>query len=237
MTKQLDDKIILLTGASRGIGAAVAKKLAAEGAHLVLCARSVKELEQVDDAIQSLTGEPATILPLDLKEHDKIDALGAALYEKFGKLDGFIGNAGTLGQVTPLTHHDPKQFQTVMDVNVTANWRLLRVLEPLLKLSKQPRIAFVTSGVTQATFPFWGAYSMSKHALESLALTYAKEVQGTATRVNLIDPGVVATSMRAQAFPGEDKTMLMQPDDAQLTDLFIQAMGSDAPHGARLIAH
>lgn len=235
MTKLLQNHVILITGASRGIGAGVAKRLAQEGAHVVLCARSVEGLEQVDDEIQALTGEPATILPLDLSDHDKIDALGPALLERFDRLDGFIGNAAILGQVTPLTHHDPKQFQKVLDVNVTANWRLLRILDPLLRRSTHPRVAFVTSAVTQSVSPFWGAYALSKHALESLSMTYAEETKDTAMRVSLIDPKIVATDMRAQAYPGEDKAKLTQIDDPRLTDLFVEAMRQEVVTEAKRV--
>jgi NAD(P)-dependent dehydrogenase (short-subunit alcohol dehydrogenase family) len=235
MTATLQDKIIVITGASRGIGAGVAKRLAQEGAHCVLCARDVAKLEAVDDTIQTITGKPATIVPLDVLEGDKIDALGAGLLQKFGRVDGFIGNAAILGQVTPLTHHDPKLFERVMAVNVTANWRMLRILHPLLKQSATPRVALVTSGITAMTAPFWGAYAASKHALESLAMTYAEENNQSHFRVNLIDPHIVATNMRAQAFPSENKSVLLQPDDAALTDIFVRAMSADAPHALRLM--
>lgn len=224
---KLDNKIILVTGASRGIGAEVAKYLAAQGAKLILCARDIAGLEAVDDVIQQTTGEPATIMPLDLADHEKIDAIGPAILQKYGKLDGFIGNAAILGQVTPLTHHDPKLFQKVMDVNVTANYRLLRILHPLLMLSDAPRVAFVTSGVTQMTLTFFGAYAASKAALETLALHYASEHRDTKLRVNLIDPGIVATGMRASAFPGEDKSKLRQASHPGLMRLFETAMSPD----------
>jgi NAD(P)-dependent dehydrogenase (short-subunit alcohol dehydrogenase family) len=203
---------------------------------VVLTARSVAGLEAVDDAIQS-AGGTATLVPLDLSKHDEVDALGAALLSKFGKLDGLIGNAGTLGQMSPLTHITPKQWQSVLDVNVTANWRLLRICEPLLKKSSSPRLAFVTSGIVGRHTPYWGGYAMSKVALESLVLTYAAECEGSDMRVNLIDPAVVATAMRAQAFPGENPATLLQPDDTRLTDLFVTAMREECEaHGQRLIA-
>ena len=234
MTQKLKDKIIVVTGASRGIGASVAKRLSKEGGHCVLIARDVAKLEAVDDAIQTITGKPATIVPLDLLDMQKIDALGAALLQKFGHIDGFIGNAAILGQVTPLTHHDPTLFEKVMTVNVTANWRLLRILDPLLMQSDAPRVTCVTSGITQMHEPFWGAYAASKHALESLMMTYAAERKDTTMRVNLIDPAIVATDMRAQAFPSEKKESLLKPDDLALTDLFVRAMGENAPHAQRL---
>jgi NAD(P)-dependent dehydrogenase (short-subunit alcohol dehydrogenase family) len=232
----LAHKIIVITGASRGIGAAAAKRLAAEGAHMVLVARSVAGLEAVDDAIQAAGGK-ATLVPLDLAKHDEIDALGAALLEKFGHLDGLIGNAALLGQITPLAHITPKQWQAVLDVNVTANWRLIRICDPLLRRASHPRAAFVTSGITRMTHPYWGGYAMSKAALESLVLTYAAEMMDSTLRVNLIDPGVVATPMRGQAFPGENQALLTQPDDARLTDVFVKAMSDECTaHGERLRA-
>ncbi len=234
---QLQDRIILITGATRGIGASVAKRLAREGAHVVLSGRSVAQLEKMDDAI-SAEGGQATLVPLDLAKHDDIDALGAALLSKFGRLDGLVGNAAILGQMSPLTHITPKQWQSVLDVNVTANWRLLRICDPLLRASPSPRVAFVTSGSAKGHTPYWGSYAMSKAALESLVLTYAAESENTKTRVNLIDPHIVATAMRAQAFPGEDAEMLIQPDNPRLTELFVAAMSPDcAVHGERLGLH
>jgi NAD(P)-dependent dehydrogenase (short-subunit alcohol dehydrogenase family) len=231
--KPLHDNIILITGASRGIGAAVAKRLAAEGAHVVLAARNVGKLEAVDDAIQALGGK-ATLVPIDLSKHEDIDALGAGLLEKFGHLDGLIGNAAILGQITPVTHITPKQWQAVLDVNVTANWRLLRICEALLKRAPHPRVAFVTSGITRGSSPYWGGYAMSKAALESFVMTYAAEVRDSPMRVNLIDPSVVATDMRAQAFPSEKRSTLLQPDDTRLTEIFVQAMAKDCTaHGQR----
>ncbi len=228
-------RIILLTGASRGIGAAVARRLAREpDTHLVLAARNVAHLEAVDDAVQDAGGS-ATLVPVDLAQHERIDALGAAILEKFGRLDGFIGNAAILGKLSPLTHITPEQWQALLDVNVTANWRLLRILDPLLTRSQHPRVAFVTSGITQMTAPYWGGYRLTKAALESLCESYAAETTHGDMKVNLIDPGVVATDMRAQAFPSEAKHTLLSPDDACVTDLFVQAMSVDCKyHQARL---
>jgi NAD(P)-dependent dehydrogenase (short-subunit alcohol dehydrogenase family) len=232
--KPFQDKVILVTGASRGIGAGAAKRLAREGAHVVLVARTVADLEAVDDVIQ-VEGGAATLVPLDLAKHEEIDALGAAVLSRFGRLDGLVGNAAILGQMTPLTHITPKQWQSVMDVNVTANWRLLRICDPLLRQASAPRVAFVTSGITKSPTPYWGAYAVSKAALESMVLTYGAEMRDTAMRVNLIDPSVVATKMRAQAFPGEDAATLMQVDDVRLTDVFVRAMHPDCEmHGVCL---
>jgi NAD(P)-dependent dehydrogenase (short-subunit alcohol dehydrogenase family) len=215
---RLQGRVALVTGASRGIGAAVAKRYAAEGAHVVLAARTVGGLEETDDAIRA-AGGAATLVPLDLAEGVKIDELGARLYERFGKLDVLVGNAGTLGVLTPLTHMDPPVWQTVMDVNLTANWRLLRSMDPLLRRSDAGRAIFVTSGAARGVFPFWGAYAVSKAALEMLVRTYAAEVAEFGVKANVVDPGVVRTTMRAQAFPGEDPMTLPPPE--AITEIFL----------------
>ncbi len=209
---RLRGRIALITGASRGIGAAVAKRFAAEGAHVVLVARTVGGLEEVDDAIQA-AGGAATLVPLDLKEFEQIDRLGAALYERHGKLDILVGNAAQLGVLSPLGHIDPPVWEEVMAVNVTANWRLIRSMDPLLRAADAGRAIFVTSGVANGVFPYWGAYAASKAALEMMVRTYAGETAKTRVRVNLLDPGIVRTAMRAQAFPGEDPTTLAHPDE------------------------
>lgn len=215
---RLKGRVALVTGASRGIGAAVAKRYAAEGAHVILAARTVGGLEETDDAIRA-AGGAATLVPLDLAEGIKIDELGARLYERFGKLDVLVGNAGTIGVLTPLTHMDPPVWQTVMDVNLTANWRLLRSMDPLLRRSDAGRAIFVTSGAARGVFPFWGAYAVSKSALEMLVRTYAAEVAEFGVKANVVDPGVVRTAMRAQAFPGEDPMTLPPPE--AMTEIFL----------------
>jgi NAD(P)-dependent dehydrogenase (short-subunit alcohol dehydrogenase family) len=217
-TGRLQGRIALVTGASRGIGAAVAKRYAAEGAHVVLAARTVGGLEETDDAIRA-AGGTATLVPLDLAEGVKIDELGARLYERFGKLDVLVGNAGTIGVLTPLTHMDPPVWQSVIDVNLTANWRLLRSMDPLLRRSDAGRAIFVTSGAARGVFPFWGAYAVSKAALEMLVRTYAAEVAEFGVKANVVDPGVVRTTMRAQAFPGEDPMTLLPPE--AITEIFL----------------
>jgi NAD(P)-dependent dehydrogenase (short-subunit alcohol dehydrogenase family) len=209
---RLAGRIALVTGASRGIGAAVAKRLAAEGAHLVLVARTVGGLEEVDDAIEA-AGGTATLVPLDLREFEQIDRLGAALYERYKKLDILVGNAGQLGVLSPMGHIDPPVWDEVMAVNLTANWRLIRSMDPLLRASDAGRAIFVTSGAGSCVFPYWGAYAASKAALEMMVRTYAGEMTKTAVRINLIDPGAVRTRLRAQAFPGEDPAALPHPDE------------------------
>lgn len=216
---QLEGKIALITGASRGIGAAVAKRYAREGAQVIALARSQAQLEDLDDAIRAEGGKPAVLIPFDLMQHDAIDQLGFALFERFGRLDVLVGNAAILGELTPLTHADPSMWQKVFDTNVTANWRLLRSFHPLLTQSSAGRVMMVTSGAAKAAFAYWGAYAASKASLEMLVRTYAAENARSTIRANLIDPGVVATSMRAQAFPSEDASHLPQPDS--ITDLFV----------------
>jgi len=212
MSRTLDGRIALITGASRGIGRAAAIALAKAGAHVILVARTVGGLEEADDEIQKLGGT-ATLVPMNLRDGDAIDRLGASIFERWGRLDAFLGNAGVLGQLTPLAHLEPKTFQEVMEVNVTANWRLIRSLDPLLRLSDAGRVLFVTSGAARKHTAFWGAYAVSKAALESLALTYAAECEGSKIKVNLINPGPMRTAMRRKAMPGEDPNSLPVPDE------------------------
>ena len=207
----LEGRIALVTGASRGIGRASAIALAKAGAHVILVARTVGGLEETDDEIQKAGGS-ATLVPMNLRDFDAIDRLGASIYERWGKLDAFLGNAGVLGQLTPLAHLEPKTFQEVMEVNVTANWRLIRSLDPLLRLSDAGRVLFVTSGAARKHIPFWGGYAVSKSALEILALTYAVECEPTNIKVNLINPGPMRTLMRKKAMPGENPEDLVQPE-------------------------
>ena len=211
MTKPLSDKIALVTGASRGIGRAAAKALAGAGAHVILVARTVGGLEEVDDEIRN-DGGSATLVPLDVRDFPALDRLGATIFERWGRLDAFLGNAGSLGVITPLAHLEPKAFQELVDVNVTANWRLIRSLDPLLRRSDAGRALFVTSGAAQKHTPFWGGYAMAKAALESLALTYAAECASTNLKINLLSPGPLRTAMRAKAMPGEDPETLARPD-------------------------
>ncbi|MGA7457496.1 MAG: SDR family NAD(P)-dependent oxidoreductase [Methyloceanibacter sp.] len=214
MTAQrLKDRIALITGASRGIGHAVAEKFAQEGAHVLLLARNRKALERVDDAIRAKGGK-ASIIPLELADGKSIDALGPTLYERFGRLDILVGNAAILGRLSPLTHIPSEHWERVMTVNVTANWRLIRTLDPLLRRSDAGRVIFVTSsGVAQSGRAYWAPYSVSKAALECMAKTYANETADSAIKVNLIDPGATATRMRHEAYPGEDQATLAQPED------------------------
>jgi NAD(P)-dependent dehydrogenase (short-subunit alcohol dehydrogenase family) len=212
MAKPLDGRIALVTGASRGIGRAAAIALAGAGAHVILVARTVGGLEETDDEIQKIGGT-ATLVPMNLRDFDAIDRLGASIHERWGRLDALFGNAGQLGVLTPVTHMEPKTWAEVIDVNVTANWRLIRSLDPLLKASDAGRALFVTSGAARKHTAYWGAYALSKSALEILALTYAVECEGTNVKVNLINPGPMRTIMRAKAMPGEDPAYLVKPEE------------------------
>jgi NAD(P)-dependent dehydrogenase (short-subunit alcohol dehydrogenase family) len=228
--RRLEGRSALITGASRGIGAAVAMRFAAEGARTILTARTVGGLEEVDDVIRAAGGAAPTLVPLDLGEFDRIDALGGALNDRFGHLDVLVANAGLLGDLGPMAHLGPETWDAVMAVNVTANYRLIRSLDPLLRASPAGRAIFVTSGAAQAATAYWGVYAVSKAALEMMVRTYAAEVARTALRVNLLNPGPVRTGMRAQAFPGEDPATLPAPD--QITEAFVAlAEEACARHG------
>jgi NAD(P)-dependent dehydrogenase (short-subunit alcohol dehydrogenase family) len=194
-------------------------RFAAEGAHVILVARTVGGLEEVDDAVRAAGGN-ATLVPLDLADHDRIDPLGPQLLQRFGRLDIFVGNAGVLGDLTPLTHLDARRWNEVMAINVTANWRLIRTLEPLLRLSDAGRAILVTSGAANMALAYWGPYAVSKAALEALARTWAAELAKTKVRVNLLNPGPIRTAMRAQGFPGEDPAGLRAPE--AITDAFVE---------------
>jgi NAD(P)-dependent dehydrogenase (short-subunit alcohol dehydrogenase family) len=211
MSQPLSSRVALVTGASRGIGRATALALAQAGAHVVAVARTVGGLEELDDAIKA-AGGTATLVPLDLKDYPGIDRLGVALHERFGRLDIMVGNAGLLGPLSPLGHVEAKAWDDVMAVNVTANWRLICAMDPLLRQSDAARVVFVSSGVAALALAYWGPYAVSKSALETLARTYAAETATTNVRVNLLTPGPVRTRMRAQAMPGEDPMTLPTPD-------------------------
>lgn len=209
--RPLNGRIAVVTGASRGIGYVLAREIARAGAHVVAVARTVGGLEELDDEIRDLGGS-ATLVPFDLTDFEAIDRLGAALYERHGKLDILIGNAGILGPVSPLGHIAPKDWDKVMAVNVTANWRLIRSLDPLLRLSDAGRAVFLTSGAAHRIRAYWGPYAVSKAALEAMVVTWARESEITPIKANLLNPGPLRTAMRAQAMPGEDAETLDRPD-------------------------
>ena len=215
MDKPLAGRIALVTGASRGIGRAVALELARNGAQVVALARTQGGLEELDDAIRA-EGAEATLAPCDLRDFEALDRLGASIFARWGKLDIFVGNGGVLGPITPLAHVEPKAWDEVMAVNVTANYRLIRSLDLPLRRSDAGRVVFMTSGVPsrpQAT-PYWGPYAISKAALDALARTYAAETKSTSKiKVMAVSPGPLRTKMRAAAMPGEDPLTLRTPED------------------------
>lgn len=210
-TPPLRDKVALVTGASRGIGAACALALAKAGAHIVAVARTVGGLEELDDAVKA-AGSTATLVPLDLKDYEGIARLGAALHERFRRLDVLVGNAGLLGPLSPLGHVEPKAWDDVLAVNVTSNWHLIRAMDPLLKLADAGRAVFVGSGASWKAHAYWGPYAVSKAALDMLARTYAAETASSRIRVNVFNPGPTRTRMRASAMPGEDPMTLDTPE-------------------------
>ncbi|WP_443747701.1 SDR family NAD(P)-dependent oxidoreductase [Asticcacaulis solisilvae] len=206
-------RIALVTGASRGIGRACALGLARAGAQVIACARSKAGLEELDDEIFAATGQHATLIPFDITDGDACDRLSAALLDRFGRVDTFVHCAAILGQLSPVTHHEPKDFDKIVAVNLTATWRLLRALEPLLRQSQTGRAVFLTTGATATRGrAFWGPYGATKAAMESLVRSWADEIEITPIRAAIVSPGAMRTRMRASAFPGEDPMSLPHPD-------------------------
>jgi len=222
--KVLDGRVTLVTGASRGIGYQAALALAKAGSHIIATARTQGGLEDLDDAIKAEGGE-CTLVPMDLKNGDGIDQLGKIINERWGKLDGFLANAGVLGEITPAPHTTPKTWDEVMAVNITSNYRFIRSLDPLLRASDAGRAVFVSSSVARSHPAYWGAYAASKAALEAFVLCYAKEVEVTKLKVNLLNPGATRTAMRAKAMPGEDPNVL--PNPADLAPLIVEMLAPD----------
>jgi NAD(P)-dependent dehydrogenase (short-subunit alcohol dehydrogenase family) len=214
--RRLRDRLALITGATRGIGRAIALAYAKEGAHVILVGRTTGALEEVDDEIRAIGGA-ATLLTLNLKQNDKIDALGPTIYQRWGRLDILVGNAGILGPLSPLNHITAEAWSEVLEINLNANWRLIRTLDPLLRRSDAGRAIFVSSGAAVSRPAYWGPYSVSKAALEALVQTYAHEIENSPVRANLVNPGPTRTGMRAKAFPGEDPATLKAPEDVTPT--------------------
>lgn len=210
--KPLSGRITLVTGATRGIGFQAALALAKAGSQIIAVGRTQGGLEDLDDVITSTGGE-CTLVPLDLKNFDGIDQLGAIIHDRWGKLDGLFGNAGLLKDLMPSHQIPTKDFEEIMAVNMTSNYRLIRALDPLLRQSEAARAVFMTSSVAQGGRAFWGAYAASKAALEVFVQSYAQEVEQSKIRANILNPGGTATKMRAKAMPGEDPETIPQPDD------------------------
>jgi NAD(P)-dependent dehydrogenase (short-subunit alcohol dehydrogenase family) len=214
-TPDLTNRVALVTGASRGIGYNIAKQMAAAGAHVVAVARTVGGLEELDDEIKAenaRTGKgEATLVPLDLSDMAGIDRLGGAINERWKKLDILVANAGILGVIAPIGHVEAKVFEKVMAVNVTATWRLIRSVDPLLRLSDAGRAIIMSSGAAHSAKAFWAPYAASKAAVEALARSWADETKNLPLRINCVNPGGTRTAMRAQAFPGENPETLPTP--------------------------
>ncbi|MEX2409221.1 MAG: SDR family NAD(P)-dependent oxidoreductase [Rhodovibrionaceae bacterium] len=232
--KKLEGRIALITGASRGIGRAVALRYAAEGAQTVLTARTVGGLEELDDEIRAGGGLKPLLVPLDLREFDSIDLLGKSLYERYGRLDVLVGNAGLLGTLSPVGHIPPDTWEHVFDLNVTANYRLIRSLDPLLRQSEAGRAIFVTSGAAQMAMAYWAVYAASKAALDMLVKSYAAEITKTKVKANLLSPGPIRTGMRAQAFPGEDPMTLRAPEE--IAGAFVELASADCRRNGEIVS-
>jgi NAD(P)-dependent dehydrogenase (short-subunit alcohol dehydrogenase family) len=230
--RPLDGLIALVTGATRGIGRASAIGLADAGAHVIAVGRTQGALEALDDEIKARTGQGATLVPLDLAKGEDIDQLGGAIHQRWGRLDILVHAAGLLGELTPASHLEPKVWDRVMAVNLTASWRLIRSMEPLLRRARAGRAIFLTSGIAKEPRAFWSVYAASKAGLEGLILSWADELESTPIRPVLLSPGAMRTRMRAQAFPGEDPQTL--PDPAEIAPLVVELARPDLSPGKRV---
>ncbi len=231
MNNTLKDRVTLITGASRGIGAAVAKRFAMEGAHLILVSRSKTNLEKIDDEIRPL-GKRPTLVPMDITDETKMDLMASEISKRFGKIDILIGNAAILGPLSPTSHYDTKTWKNVFEVNFHSNWKLIRNFEMLLKQSNAGRAIFVTSGVARKVRAYWGPYSASKAALEKMVLDWAEELKKTNIKINIIDPGRVKTDMRKAAYPGENPNNNHSPEN--VTDLFVKLSTSSMKESGKI---
>ncbi|MEQ8388289.1 MAG: SDR family NAD(P)-dependent oxidoreductase [Alphaproteobacteria bacterium] len=229
----LAGRLALITGAGRGIGAAVAKRFAAEGAQLILVSRTQGALEALDDELREAGFEPPTLVPLDLEDLDSIDRMATSVAQRFGHVDILVANAAILGELTPVAHMDPDMWDRVLRTNLTANWRLIRAFDPLLRASTAGRAMFVTSGIATSRRAFWGAYAASKSGLEALVQVYAREMEKTPVRINLVNPGIVRTRMRATAIPGEDPLTLPPPE--AITDTFVELALPDCLRNGEIV--
>ncbi|RUU54559.1 SDR family NAD(P)-dependent oxidoreductase [Mesorhizobium sp. M2C.T.Ca.TU.002.02.1.1] len=213
MTLDLSGRVAVVTGASRGIGYFIARELAAAGAHVIAVARTVGGLEELDDEIKAGGRGQATLVPLDLTDMPGIDRLGGAIHERWGKLDILVANAGMLGVISPIGHVEAKTFEKVMTLNVTSTWRLIRSVDPLLRLSDAGRAIILSSSAAHSARAFWAPYAASKAAVETMMRSWAHETESLPLRVNAADPGATRTAMRAQAMPGEDPETLPHPSE------------------------
>jgi NAD(P)-dependent dehydrogenase (short-subunit alcohol dehydrogenase family) len=231
MTKRLDKKLTLITGAAQGLGKALSKRFAQEGSDLILLDREAKDLENLDDSLKEYDVS-VTLVPLDLRKFGAFEELATTLRQRFGCLDTLIGNAAILGELGPLTHQTFDQWQEILDVNLTANWQLLKSFEPLLKASKAGRALFVSAGLAMVDKAYWGPYSVSKAALEKLVRVYAQEVQKTSLRINMVDPGDLRTAMHAKAMPGLNPQNIPCPES--VTDIFVDLASPDCTVSGQL---
>ena len=229
----MDKRITLVTGASRGIGRASALALSAAGHHVIAMARSKLALEKLDDEITAAGGS-VTLIPMDLKDKAGFETVGNVLAGRYGRLDGLLGNAGVLGTLGPIQSVGPRSFEETIEVNLTANWPLIRAMAPLMQRSETPRAVFITSGVVPRPRAFWGPYQASKAGLEGLIAAWADESDNTKFRVNLFDPGATRTGMRAEAMPGEDPDTLPTPEEV-VTKLTPMLEAAETRNGQRIV--
>ena len=226
----LDGKLVLVTGATRGIGRAVAIGAAAAGAELIITGRTTGALEEVDDAIRG-AGSTATIVELDMKDYAAMPRLASVIHERWGRLDGFVANAAVLAPLTPVTHLTPENWDESIAVNLTGQWHMIRALDPLLRAAPAGRAILVSSGAAVGSRPFWGPYAATKAALEAVGRSWAGESEQTGLRINMLNPGGTATGMRASAFPGEDPASLPSPED--IVPAFLELLSDECNyHGA-----
>jgi NAD(P)-dependent dehydrogenase (short-subunit alcohol dehydrogenase family) len=230
--QDLDGRVIVVTGASRGIGYFSALEAAKRGAHVIAIARTVGGLEDLDDEIQAAGGS-ATLVPLDLMDGDAIDRMGGAIFERWGKLDGLLANAGMLGTISPVSHLAPKEVEKTFNLNVIANFRLVRSLEPLLKQSDAGRVVFVSSSSAYSCKPYWSLYAATKAALNAMAKSYAGENANTPLNINVVNPGPTRTQMRAKAVPGEDPDTIPHP--REIAPKFIDLISPDFTQNGQFI--
>ncbi len=229
--KPLEGKIALVTGASRGIGYHCALTLAKQGAHIIAIARTVGGLEELDDEIQE-AGSSATLVPFDLTDFDAIDRLGASIHERWGKLDILIANAGKLGDLSPLEHIETKSFDKVMNLNVIANWRLIRSTSQLLRSADNARVVFMTANAPDKCKPFWGPYTASQSALQALVKTWSAECEKSSLRINMLNTGPMRTAMRAQAMPGEEPASIAHP--SEISESLLKLVAEDLTQNGQI---